>query len=170
MNPKNDIEVEITIDNMLYAASGAANGMTGSQILRYKFDNGKMYSQELFKVRWQEDKAIEDKKRPYEMPASPARFEVVKNANPNPFYALATTHPEGGICIHAVGRSEGCILIDTATTLGLDIYKDIKRRVYDDGEKVTCEIVRVTDRRRKEDVEKYPVYYANNDNYVREYA
>lgn len=164
-----NLSVSMIIEGMLTDQAGKAVGMFGQQIIKYRFEDGREVEQIIERVRWCEDAAIENPKFPWEMPASPAPFDIKKNTvNNNPFYQLLTTHPEGDVCIHKKGRSEGCILIDTDTVNGNAIYNDMVRRVVKEGKTLKGEIIAVIDRRAKTDIEKYPVYYPNNPNYRKE--
>lgn len=167
MKTEHDITVNYVIKDMLYFDGDVPAGMIGSQVLTYINSEGKEIIQTINDVRWCEDKDIESKKYPYEMPAAPEVFKIIKKLNPQSPYPVWTSHSEGGICVHPKGRSEGCILIDTATTLGKTMYADIIMRL-NRGDKMTGEIASVVDMRRKQDIKRFPVYYESNPKYKQE--
>lgn len=163
-----DLEVRYIIRDMLYFEGNTPAGMIGQQVLVYINSEGKEIIQTIDDVRWCEDNEIENPKYRYEMPAEPEKFKVIKKLNPASPYPVWTTHKEGGICIHPKGRSEGCILIDTATRLGKSMYDDLIDRLYNKNETLNGEISLVVDKRRKQDINRFPVYYVNNPNYKQE--
>ncbi len=165
-----DLDVSMTIEGMLFDQAGKAVGMFGRQTVKYRFEDGREVEQTIERVRWCEDSEIENRKFPWEMPAAPEAFPIDSKMRHNPAspYPVWTGHSEGGVCIHEKGRSEGCILVDTATKDGKAIYNDLVRRVFTEGKILMGEISEVIDRRSKADIEKYPVYYSSNKNYKKE--
>ncbi len=162
--------VRSIIDSMILNREGRVIGMRGQQEMTYIFADGREISQLLGGVRWEEDNTIEDPNYPYEFPAGPGEFQIVRKRNPRSPYDIWTTHPEGGICIHQFGRSEGCILIDVRTDIGLEIFNDLRSRLYDNdtSEEMYGVIESVIDRRSSADVTKWPVKYESHPQYYRE--
>lgn len=158
------------IEGMLTDQAGKAVGMFGQQTIKYRFEDGREVEQTIDRVRWCEDNVVENPKFPWEMPASPAEFSIESKMrhNPDSPYPVWTTHPEGAVCVHPEGRSEGCVLVRTKTPAGKAIYDDLVRRVFTDGKILKGEITEVIDRRSKADIAKYPVEYPNNPKYKKE--
>lgn len=165
------LTVRYTITGMIYDENKRAIGMTGEQVLVYTDRDGHSFSQTMM-VKFAEGSYAEglreNPKYPYEMPAQPEKFKIVRKQNPDSPYPIWTTHSERGICIHQAGRSEGCILVDTREPKGKYIYDNLMDRIYKLAEPLMGEILAVLDKRTAEEIKQFPVYYENNPQYIKE--
>jgi hypothetical protein len=144
-----DLQVEIEITGNI-VDNGHIVGMRGTQTITYTDANGNVTNEVQNNVEWREDNTVEGALL-YEHPAAPAQFNIVQG-NRRQRYPIQTTHPEGGIAIHAPGRSEGCILAGRA------IRNDIQNRL-NNNENLSGQITRVRDSRTLRDQNLAPLPY-----------
>ena len=144
----NVLSVSMTVTGNLTNAAGDVIGMTGTQTITYQHSDGRTIT-ETHNVNWEEDGTVENASRPYEHPAQPEAFDIVAGSA-SQTYPIQTTHSEGGIAIHAPGRSEGCILANQA------IRTDLQSRL-DNGVAISGSITAVTDSRTAEEQEAAPM-------------
>ncbi len=179
-----DIKVICIILENIYDGDNKVVGMKGEQYIEV-IDNGGETKREFIEdINWLEDEIKEgtlvtnedgslvEISHDYEMPAEPLIFDVTKpivtisrqnepQNEPKVILRFPTDHTEGGIQIHGIGRSEGCILASgDMLELIFNIFKE------QNFKPLLGQISLVIDKRSEEERIEASVYYPNNPGYV----